>query len=235
MNIGICDDEKGCREEIQINCEQYAVKNNLQFVYKIFISGEQVIGYNGEIDILFLDIEMSGINGLRVMELLEGRENIKRIIFVSSHDKYVFDTYGAKTRGFVRKPVFYDEMCKSMNKVICEITENKVYMFETDGVKRYIKLGDIIYLRGMGNYIKLVSLNEEYTVYGNVKYWNGQLKEHSIIRVHKSYLVNLKYVRNWKRNLYIEELDVGIPVGRRFYAEGEKIFQQYLLKRMRGV
>lgn len=234
MNIGICDDEKEYRNVIRQNCERYAVNNSLQFTYKIFMSGEQLIEFNEEIDILFLDIEMSGMSGIKIMELLEGRDSIRRIIFVSSHDEYIFDTYSAKTRGFVRKPILFDEFKKRMNKVICEITEDKVYMFETDGEKKYIKLNDLIYFKGMGNYVRVIGLNEEYTVYGNIKYWNEQLKESGIVRVHKSYMVNLRYVRNWKKSLYIEEINIEIPVGRRFYLEGEKMFQQYLLKRMRG-
>lgn len=235
MNIGICDDEKVYREKINKICEQYAKKHELKFVYILFTSGEQLIENKEEIDILFLDIEMSGIDGLKVMESLEGRENIKRIIFVSSHDEYVFDTYSSKTRGFIRKPISYDDMVKNINKVVHEITENKFFMIETEGDRKYIKSEDLIYLKGMGNYVKLVTLNDEYTIYGNIKHWNEQLEEYGIIRVHKSFLVNLKYVKHWDKILYIEERDIGIPVGRKFYTIGEEIYHQYLLKRMRRV
>lgn len=233
MNIGICDDEKIYRTEIKSNCERYAKKNDLQFIYTFFVSGEQLIQSKEEIDILFLDIEMSGMNGLKVMELLEKRENVKRILFVSSHDEYIFDTYSIKTRGFVRKPISYDDMEKRINKIIHEITDSKIISFEIDGDKKYIKSKDLVYLKGMGNYVKLVGRNEVYTIYGNIKYWSEQLEEYGIIRVHKSFMVNLEYIKRWEKNLYIEEIDINIPTGRRFFAEGEKAYQQYLLKKMR--
>ena len=66
------------------------------------------------------------------MEMAEERINIKRIVFVSAHDKYVSEGYSSKTRGFIRKPVIYEELEKCLDRVINEIIMKRQIRFKLD-------------------------------------------------------------------------------------------------------
>lgn len=90
MIVGICDDEKVCIDMTYECCEKLKEDLGLVFKYKIFNSGEQVLECKEEIDILFLDVELTGINGLETMKLLENRANVKHIVFMSGHSNYVY-------------------------------------------------------------------------------------------------------------------------------------------------
>ena len=129
MYIGICDDEIKCAEETRECCEKVRKELNQKFEYQMFRSGEELLIYEKDIDILFLDIEMQGMNGIDTMKLLESRDNIKNILFVSSHPDYVFDTFGVKTRGFICKPLEYNRFAREGDVLLYTLTFTNTSLF----------------------------------------------------------------------------------------------------------
>ncbi|MBQ2275607.1 MAG: response regulator, partial [Lachnospiraceae bacterium] len=87
MRIGICDDDKGVREKIESYCREYEKINGCSFQYSSYESGEEVLLQAKEgkedIDLLFLDIEMKGIDGIEVMKQIKNLSFVWRIVFVS--------------------------------------------------------------------------------------------------------------------------------------------------------
>lgn len=78
--------------------------------------------------------------------------------------------------------------------MIKELNKSNIIEFYADGRKLFLNKDEIIYLHSMGNYIKIICVGEkEYVIYGTMLDLNEQLKNYDIIRVHKSYMINLKY------------------------------------------
>lgn len=76
INIAICDDNKEHRDKLHDLCQVYSQVRGITFFYIEFLSGEQVLDYYDNIDILFLDIELSVLNGLKVMEIVTKQKNV---------------------------------------------------------------------------------------------------------------------------------------------------------------
>ncbi len=238
INIGICDDNKSQREDIIKICSLYEKENKVEFSYMEFSSGELLLACTDEIDILFLDVELTGINGIQVMKEAENRNNIHKILFVSSHEKYVYDGYGSKSRGFISKPVDVFKVKNCLDKVLEELNKTKILEFETDRQKLLLKAEEVLLLTTAGNYVRLVCFNgEEHIIYGNMKNWNDKLSDYGIIRVHRSFMVNLRYIKKWGRTLTIKndniENEIEIPVGRQYYSDGKEAYEDFILKNMR--
>jgi DNA-binding LytR/AlgR family response regulator len=233
MNIGICDDEKICLDRM-IECLDKASKAlETEFQYKSFLSGEELLKSNENIDILFLDVEMDGISGIETMRLLESKENVKFIIFASSHSEYVFESFGTKTMGFLCKPVEYEKVLKEIKKVIEKINAKKQIEpveINVDGRNILISPEDIVYISGEKNYVKVVTKDEQYLTYGNMKAWEEKLTQTAVIRIHKSYLVNLAYISNISEVASFSGLDDILPVGRKYKEEARAKYKEYLLK-----
>nr|MCR5461198.1 response regulator [Acetatifactor sp.] len=69
ITIGICDDEEAYRDRIKTICSEYLAEREMECQFTMFSSGEEVLAYQGDrMLLLFLDIEMPGIDGLEVME-----------------------------------------------------------------------------------------------------------------------------------------------------------------------
>lgn len=228
MVIGICDDRREEREYLQALCEAYADNKKEICEYVLFSSGKEVLEYcmdseNSVIDLLFLDIEMSGMSGLELRAAVAKEEKIWRIAFVTSHMESVLDAYGIKTIGFVPKPPTYEQVEKSIQIVAEELKENVTIEIvrDKDDVLQ-IELNDIVYLKAAGSYTEIYTYdalqkNESYILsakkLGDIE---KKLSGLSIVRVHKSYLVNLEHVLDAEKSVKLRDIEDELPVGRSY-------------------
>lgn len=195
--IGICDDEQKSIEITKECCERVSKELGIPFIYQIFMSGEEVLNCDRMIDILLLDIELNGMNGIETMHIIEDMDVIGNIIFVSGYPNYLHEAFGIKTKGFVCKPIEFDNIKmefertityikKGINKQIVEVNVNNRII--------PIDLENIVYVQGKGRYVTIVTDTQSYLVTENIKVWEQKLSDSMIQRIHKSYLMNFKYV-----------------------------------------
>ncbi|MBQ9700515.1 MAG: response regulator transcription factor [Lachnospiraceae bacterium] len=237
MVIGICDDEKKWREEEVKFCDIFGKINKIKFEYILFDSGEEILKYKDEIDILLLDVEMPGIDGIETKERLGKADNIKNILFISWLKDAVFDSFGDKTRGFLCKPLEYDLFSAKMKDIIVRVSDDwkkKSIEIYPENRSVIINVEDIIYVKGEGRYVKIVTADKEYTETKNLKYWEDRLKDNYIRRVHKSYLINYKYVEEIK-NTYIKlkTIKETFPVSRTFFSVRKEEIREYRFEQFR--
>ncbi len=244
MHIGICDDHAEVRNLILQLCEKYFKDSDKEHFYLEFSSGEEVLKYcenkdNFRIDLLLLDIEMDGISGIELKDKAIKQDLILRIAFVSSHTEDIFDAYGTKTIGFIPKPPVYNNIKKVLDITIDELRENVVITisgYKGDIIE--IKLDDILYLKADGSCTEIYTynsiLNDTYILstkkLGEIE---NELSEFSIIRVHKSYLVNIANVLEINSQVILRDNLVQIPIGRRYKENTKRKFYQFGKNRIR--
>ena len=235
MKIGICDDHKKERDIIFEYCERFFSKNEIEHTYVFFSKGEEILNYcneqNERIDLLFLDIEMEGISGIEVKDKVVKADQVWRIVFVSSHLESMRYSFGTKTIGFVAKPAEQIEIEKWIRVVLEDIKENMEIQLKDCANNECItlKLEDMIYFKAEGNYTSLFffdnqSKKSEKLVTKKMGKLEEELKNYPIIRIHKSYMVNLMNVTDVRQQITLttgEEL----PIGRSLK---EKVYKQYV-------
>lgn len=233
MIIGICDDEKLCIDRTLECCERAKVELGIEFKYITFSSGEELLKSKNHIDILFLDVEMDGVSGIEAMKQLEEKDNVRYIIFASSHSEYVFESFGFKTMGFLCKPIEYDKFYKEIKKLADKFKNVEPIEINVDGREILVSPEEIMYVTGEKNYVRVATRKEEYFTYGNMKAWEEKLEKASVIRIHKSYLVNLKYVSNISDVASFVGITDELPVGRKYKEDARAKYKEYLLKTFR--
>ena len=234
--IGICDDEQKSIDITKKFCEEVSKELGIEFVFYIFASGEEVLICEENMDIILLDIEMTGMNGIETMHILEDMSNIKNILFVSGYSDYIHESFGVKTKGFVCKPIEYSCLKKEIEKTILYIKKdiNKQFIeADVGGMHMMIDTENIMYIQGEGRYARLVTSTESHLVTENIKVWDDKLCGSSMHRVHKSYIVNLKFVANIVGTELVLRDDTKIPIGRKYYKLVKEQYREYLFERMR--
>ncbi|MDD6136063.1 MAG: LytTR family DNA-binding domain-containing protein [Lachnospiraceae bacterium] len=233
--IGICDDEKEQQEYIRQLCTQYLKERNIIYDFIHFNCGEEVVAYSGpQMKLLFLDIEMSGISGIQVVREIENSDKIWRVVFISNHSEAVYDSFGLKTLGFCKKPVDYDRIKKWLMVSLQENQENSTLLFQTSEGDFVIPLEEICFLEGAGNYVKLHGIKGSRLLSGNLKSWEKRLAEFPIIRVHKSFLVNLYTVDKIEKDeVHLCDNRV-VPIGRSYKANLRERHREFVFERVRG-
>ncbi len=243
--IGFCDDEKTARSEVRQLCELYFNKNEIEHQYIEFEAGEDVLEHcarnDGEqIDLLFLDIEMKELDGIRLKKQLLKQSLIWRIVFVTSHKDKVFEAFGQKTIGFILKPASYEQVEKVLNVVRWEKQEN--IEFELPGYKGEqlrVRMEDICYFKAAGSYTEVFTVHscEEERPYMIISKKIGELeesmKQYPMARVHKSFLINLTNVVSVGDVITLKNSKEKISVGRKYKEQVKTAYSAYVSDRVK--
>ncbi|MBQ8316287.1 MAG: response regulator transcription factor [Lachnospiraceae bacterium] len=245
MRIGICDDEKHARMEVRKRCELYFNENKIEHDYIEFESGEAVLAYSAKqdsasIDLLFLDVEMEGLDGIRLKEQLLRQRAIERIVFVTSHKDKVFDAFGQKTIGFISKPPTYERIEKMLTIVREEKLENVELVFDGyKGKQHHIRLEEIAYFKADGSYTEIFSYTPDKTraecfvISKKIGEVEQSMKVYSVLRVHKSFLVNLANVASVGEEIKVRDLEEKIPIGRKYKEQVKRAYTTYISDKVR--
>lgn len=235
MVIGICDDEQIYVRQIMDICKEYCGKNHIACSCIRFSNGEEVLDYSKKtekpnIDLLFLDIEMDGISGIELKEILLKEAKIQRIAFVTSHDENVFEAFSQKTIGFLKKPIAAIEIEKRIAEVSDDIMENKCFTFIGNNGKEFsVFLNQIIYFKGEGSYTTIYIGNEEgkseELISKRLGKIENELKKYKFVRTHKSYLVNVSKITSLRGGVHVANTNTVIPIGRTYK---DKVYNEYM-------
>lgn len=143
MVIGICDDDLIFRKGLEELCESFMTNvQNAEIV--CFSSGEELLEYNYRIDILLLDIYMSGIDGMQVASVIREKDENMTIIFITGCHDYVREGYCVKAFRYLMKPIKKKELREAIEDAIGELTRNDKIIIEGIGGKvSYIRIRDI--------------------------------------------------------------------------------------------
>ena len=198
LRIGICDDEICARDALRIQLEKILDDDVETIVYE-FSSGTGVTKWlnhhPGEIDLLFLDVEMAGLNGLETAKAIRESNRELMIVFVTGYADYVFDGYQVNALDYIIKPVGEDRLRQVLNRTRDMLHRQQEYMFTLkngDGVFR-IPIADILYFYSEKRILTLVTERKTYAFYAKLDSLAAQLPP-EFVRIHQRYLVNPKRV-----------------------------------------
>lgn len=192
------------------------VEDNLKYVNYIQVAGRcrtaaeaMVILQQQEIDLLFCDIHMPGLNGLQFVKSLVQKP---MVIFITAYEKFALEGFELDVVDYLVKPVPLERFLKACNKVytlfemvkrpVDDTIRHKDHFFvyaDYNLVKLNFK--DIEYIEGLKDYVKIVLVNQPRPILTrtSMKMLELQLPLHQFYRVHRSYLVNVDYVQFIRR------------------------------------
>lgn len=194
LRIGICDDEAGARSALS-----NAIRSLLEpdgeelFIYE-FSSGEGALGWlnkhTGELDLLFLDIEMNGISGMDTARRIRETDSRLLLVFVTGYADFVFDGYAVSALDYIMKPAQTDQLAAVMRRVYGALQMQSPDMFilrNADGIYRLPK-SDILYFYSDRRLVTAVTRDKEYSFYGKLDEVEQGIGN-GFVRTHQRYLV----------------------------------------------
>ena len=229
--IGICDDEQNCKDILRDYCVRIFRVLKQDCTYKMFSCGEEVLACESTIDILLMDINMRGIDGIDAMKELDNHDNIKNILFVSGYPARVFESFGTKTRGFVCKPVEYERFADEIENIMQKYNKSEIFQITEVPDTPCILSSDIVAVKAERKYVKIMTKKKSFTICGSLNEWKLKLEQYNVIQVHRSYLVNLDYVERIKDVVILDGIEIKIPVGRKYRSDCCQKYKDYIFKK----
>ena len=197
IRIAIVEDEVRERAHLRDCLTYMAEKERLKFDIVEFGSGEAFLGgYQPVYDIVLMDIELPGINGMETAKALRRLDSFVLLVFVTNMVQYAVSGYEVDALNYILKPVNRFDFALKMNKAISRTakrTEESVQI--RAGKDLYmLPVAAIRYLEVDGHYIVYHTTEGDYSEYITLKEAEKKLDKPYFVRCNRCYLVNLKYV-----------------------------------------
>ncbi len=198
LRIAICDDEIEARDALRIQLEKLMIEDAEEIIYE-FSSGTGAASWlakhPGEIDLLFLDMEMKGLNGMETAEKIRTFDTQLIIVFVTGYSDYVFDGYRVEALDYLMKPVSEEKLRTLLGRVRAKTAqeESQTFTMKTiDGTWRF-RLADILCFYSDKRKVTLVTEKGQYAFYARLDEIERQLSP-AFVRIHQRYLINPAHV-----------------------------------------
>lgn len=166
------------------------------------------------IDVIFLDIQMSQLAGLQLSRIIS--KKIK-IIFTSAYPNFALEGLELNAVDYLLKSISFECFHQAVSKLNSEVKSNKVAEFifiKTDGKNKFRKvlLNDILYVESLQNYVCIHTSKQQIIAHSSLKNVVQALPENDFIQIHKSYIVALKQIEstdNFSVFIGTKELPIG--------------------------
>lgn len=158
------------------------------------VSHAKAIMEREKIDLIFLDIEMPGTNGMDFARTIKG---VPYIIFTTAYPEYAIEGYKVSAVDYLLKPLSFDDLNAAVERVAEKMGEQSRDMYlKENGKLRRVVLEDVMYVKGMSEYIQMYIKGENapLTTLYRMRQLEEELPTDLFLRVHKSFIVNIHYI-----------------------------------------
>ncbi len=200
MRIAICDDNKDYRQFLlnYVNC--YFNDKHISFEVEEFTCGEALLDSNLKFDIVFLDIEMGAINGIKVAEELNKRNRNTIIFIVTAYNSYLDDAMDLKVFRFIDKNLISPErIYSSLDKALFQINQGDIIIRTLAGESIKIPKTDIMYIEVNKRETTIVTIDDSYKTRESLNSFKEQIASNYFVVPHNSFIVNFNFVSKYQR------------------------------------
>ncbi len=180
-------------------------------------------------DLLLLDIEMDGINGMELAKKLRARGDMLPIIFITGYADYISEGYDVEALHYLLKPVEREKLFAVLDKYVRRRSVKPKEILISDGEKStHVPIDSIVSVEAFGRKTRVtLSDGTEISCGMNIGCFENI---GGLIHCHRSYIVNLRCVKSIGRTVVYMDSGAEIPLSRRLYNEVNKSFIEFYTK-----
>lgn len=202
LHIAICDDEKAFVDHLKELLSQYILETGEEIKNSVFYDGLDLIEkYDPSFDLIFLDIQMKMVDGLRAAEKIREKDESVGIIFLTTLAQYGLEGYKYQAANYIIKPLQYGRLKAELDRFIRRRPlETEPFLVVSNDTGKYkILLKNLRYIETFNRNLLFHTGQESILCYRSMKEIERELSDKGFARCHTSYLINLAYVKGVKK------------------------------------
>ncbi|MDR1002262.1 MAG: LytTR family DNA-binding domain-containing protein [Oscillospiraceae bacterium] len=221
INIAVCDDQKSFRDNITRSIDKYFKSKSIEYHIDFYDDGKPIVEVyetnSSPYDIVFLDMKMTSLNGDAAAEIIRSYDKKVILIFVSSWIDYAVTGYNVDAHRFIYKSdVALDSAVSStLDSSMRKINSSGGHIIITsEDSQMRINVSDILFVEVFDKIVSLYTEKEKYQTTTTLAAVEHELEGTSIIRCHRSYLVNVRHITAFRKDSVTLSNNRTIPVSR---------------------
>jgi DNA-binding LytR/AlgR family response regulator len=230
--ICICDDDSNFIAELWDKIKIFCLSPYIEIEVTTFNDGNKLIESGDNFDLIFLDIQMPRIGGFEVAEKLNEKlqKNHTILIFCSSHENLVFESFDYQPFNFLRKNIMDSELPDIIKKLIYKLKiENCEYSFHDENGYYILRAKEIKYINVFHGAFEIYTSNgKKHTAYGRIGQLYKTLDSNIFIRIHRSYIVNCKFISKITFDkVILDDGETSLHIGRTYLENLRKTYDLF--------
>ena len=233
LKIAVFDQEKSTEQ-----LEDVLVRllfDKCEFGFETYTSMDQLTEIDFEkdfpFDIVFIEVTGSALPGIEIAKRIRETGNVRtEIIFTSLDESYALFGYKLRVFDYLIKPIPIKMLSETIDRYFCYCgadVENS-FTYKVSGMVQKIRMDDIFYFMSSGRKCSIVNKGADTEFYAKLDEVEAQLDPEQFVRVHQSYIVQLRYIKSLTRDGLTMNNGLFVPVSQKRYVNVKKQFMKYL-------
>lgn len=231
MRILICDDDAFIIEQLQDYIRTYFKENGVKCPELVcFSNGESLLTDEGDKDIVFLDIEMPGMNGIHVGNEIKKTNNNAIIFIITSYSEYLDDAMRFHVFRYLSKPLDRQRFLRNMKDAInLYHTITFRIPIETKQGVHTVPASSVIVIEARGRKVIVHTTLRDFESTHNMQFWLDSLPKNCFFQTHRSFIVNFEHIADFDRTLvHMADNQFYAYLTRRKYSQFKEAYLLYL-------
>jgi len=197
MKLAMCDDDKKLLDKLKPFAYQYANSRHFEMVVDTYDSGEDLLGSGTIYDMIFLDYQMGGMDGMSTAQKLRARNLNSTIVFMTNYPDFVYESFEVSPLRFFKKPVKKADIYYALDAYFKMYDNDYPIRLRYEGTTIFINTQDIVYVEAMGREC-IIHLPREYKIISDViGSIIEMLPKSHFFRPHRGFCVNFNYIAKY--------------------------------------
>ena len=197
MRIAIVEDDEAAEQRLVKCLKQYETDEGVSFSIVWYASGFDFLeGWHQDADIVFMDVDMPGMNGIETAHRMREADANVVLLFVTNLAQYAIEGYSVDALDYILKPVEYFALKLKIKKALRMVATSteKVIPVPQDGQTYYLKSSEILYVEVAKHDLTFHTVHGVFVCDGSLKSIEETLEGADFYRCNYCYLVNLRHV-----------------------------------------
>ena len=209
--------------------EKYSTKTPSLSLARSFLQPLEALDYLNHqlVDVIFIDIEMNDLSGIDFIKIVKSKEQpiLPSFVITSAHESYAIEGYDLNITDYLLKPIAYQRFLQALEKVRKEKQPSQALRLNTfrnhvflrnNGKTIKLRHEEVLYVQSDGHFVKVYLKGRTYPLmlYYKIAQMENILPDHSFVRTHKSYIINVEHIAEIdSHSVSLEHVELVIPVG----------------------
>lgn len=197
MRIALVDDEKSVTDQLTEQIARYAMERGMPLETQVYHSGDVFLeAYHNQFDIVCLDIEMEGTDGMTAAAKLREKDQTVVLLFITNMAQYAVRGYEVRALDYLIKPVSYETLCYKLQGAIAQVQRQakNVILLRSGGDSYGVDTREVLYFESRRHNLLCHTQRQTLSLRNTMKNAQAQVAGLPFAKCNHCYLVNLSYV-----------------------------------------